>query len=105
MDWVTDQNVIDVLVALKALRPGDEVKIVGGAKYRLPDLEDGCVLVLRDDPDGYVGKTDVVDNVEWSGDVCVARFHHPDRGCNSGTWVICRKNIAAWRRPGVPKEQ
>lgn len=102
MDWVTDQKAIDTLIALGELRPGDEVRIVGGAKYRLSDLEDGSVVVIRDDPDGYVGETNVIDNAEWGADVCVARFIHPDFG--AGAFVLCRKNIAAWRRPGARKE-
>lgn len=100
MGWVTDPDAIDTLIALKELRPGDEVVITGGANYRLLDL-DGRAVVIRDDPDGYVGRVNAIHSGAWCREVCAARFIHPDK--IDGIWVLCRKNIAAWRRPSELK--
>lgn len=98
MDWVTDQKAIDVIVKLKGLCPGDQVRITGAAKYGLPDDWDGRIRdVVPGDLEGLNERTRMLDYVTWRDEPPVACVHED-------IWIICRKNIAAWRRPRVLKE-
>lgn len=96
MDWVTDPKAIDVIVELKELRQGDEVLIVGAEHYGLPLDWEGTWLKVSD---GEVAglKEEYATTRLWGKE--------PPVTCVDDTlWIICRKNIAAWRRPGAHKE-
>jgi hypothetical protein len=101
MDWVTDPKAIDSIIVIGELRPGDEVIITGGANYRLNDLNDQ-VVTIKADAEKYVGKYNAIDAAPWSTEQVVAQIIHPQS--NGGIFIICRKNIAAWRRPSARKE-
>lgn len=95
--WITDSGAIDTLVALKELKLGDEIQIHDPENnYRLVCYHGKVVRVIEDN-NGFVGQRKAISDCPWADEICVAQFDPPDG--DGGTWVVCRKNIAAWRRP------
>lgn len=98
--WVTEPDAIDTIVAMKELRPGDEVRIHDPYNnYHLQCMH-GQIQRIREAERDLVGKRNAItEAAPWSSEVCVAQLD-----IKGGTWVVCRKNIAAWRRPGALKK-
>ena len=87
--WVTDQDAIDTIVALKQLRPGDQVRIINGDKYCLGHY-DGKVVTITGHT-RFLGEKGLFPGYEWGNEPAVAQFEE--------NWILCRGNIGAWRRP------
>lgn len=95
--WV-EGPAIDLLVAMKAIQPGDELKVTPLNSYGIPNS------VYR----ATVEETTYDEVAVWEGRkrpaVCLVRLHkpldcHTLEACN--LWQVCRENIIAWKRPGT----
>lgn len=88
--WVIDQRAIDTVVALSGIQPGDEIQIVNAVGYNISDVFEGKVVVVIEE-EGYKVGTPSQSNCAYAG--APVAFHF------TGSWVGCRENIGAWRRP------
>lgn len=84
-EWVTDPRAIDTIVAL-GLMPGDQVRI-NGSVFNLRS-RDGEVVTITAHRN-HVGEESFPEG--FPGLITVAQF--------DSNWILCRENIAAWRRP------
>ena len=96
--WVTDPQVIRTIVLMKALRPGDEVRLKDCMLYGIGTKFEGDVVTLK-----HTDSKD--DNTLWD----TTRWPHLDRSPKSynttpvasedSGYYLAIWNIAAWRRP------
>lgn len=92
MDWITDPKVIDVIVALKGLRNGDEIIWRKTTPDHHKEFNSGQIYILSEMNDPY--NNEMFGNPTWwmdeDRDVVV--------GVTTGHY-FGRNNIKAWRRP------
>lgn len=100
-EWVTDPRVIDTIVGLKGLRPGDEIKLKNGHELDISLVEDGHVVTVVGRHSLYrVGEPyDALseDPRRTAIVVCCATTTSTRHGRLD--YVLTRNQIAAWRRP------
>ena len=98
--WITEPGAIDTLVALQGILPGDEIRIKDAGAYNIDCRHEGVVgLVLAPGPTGHQVGEPSQGGCKYARHKVAARVR-----VGSGDWVVCRKNIAAWRRPGALKK-
>jgi hypothetical protein len=99
--WVTEPGAIDTLIALKEMKVGDEVRLQRVEDYGLASrYRDGQTVVVIDDSRLIGVKLSAINDEHRDR----ALFHQPVIAHIHEQWVICRENIAAWRRPGALKK-
>ena len=91
--WITDPTVIQLLADLRAIEPGDEIKIKDAEGYNIRgDLFEGKVVTVKPYPGrGYRMYEPSQEGCRYAGELVMFYF--------DSSWVGCVKNIAAWRRP------
>lgn len=96
--WITDPTAIRTIVLMRAMRPGDEVRLKDCGEYGIRDNKEGKVAILTytaDDPNGYVWNT-----ARWPK---VDRTGKPESSMpvalEADGYYLALWNIAAWRRP------
>lgn len=90
--WVTDPKVLDTICALKGMLPGDEVLLQGGVADKWIGVHTSftdTVFTVCEDAHRQLG-TRYLEHDPSTEIVAV---------CESTNWVLCRRNIKAWRRP------
>lgn len=90
-DWLTDPKALDTICALRGFLPGDEVMVQGGRGGEYIGVYKsltGKVFTVFEDYGNQIG-------TRYSGLLGTEIV----AVCESGSWVLCRRNIKAWRRP------
>jgi hypothetical protein len=88
--WITDRDAIHTLVAMRLIRPGDQIIIQNAEGYNIGKEFNGKIIKVEEQDGALVGEPSQ-DNCIYAGHLVAFHF--------ATGWVGCEENIAAWRRP------
>lgn len=99
--WITEPEAIDTIVALRAIRAGDEIRVQKVLNIWIEKhINDGDVVVVAHIEDEGTTHPWTDHPVRHGPN---APTSHKARLFSDGRYVFARENIAAWRRPSGKK--